>query len=311
MKPFWLALAIFFVSCQPAAETATNSAVLPSDQGVAKLSAAKEKLAPFFEPMHVRDGDWLKTFPEDGQTFEEYVTSSPVLPTAERKTIYIQPIGKFTSQQREVIDLVADYMRAFFNLPVELRDIKPLANIPPQNSRVQYPNNRQIRTTYFIDNILPKMIPADAAAFICFTNYDLYPGDTWNYVFGQATLQKRVGVWSLWRLERELGKPAAKELFLARTLKIAMHETGHMFSMAHCTKYECLMSGTNHLGETDRRPLDTCPECSAKIAWAMNYPLVERYRNLAAFWKKRDSKTERRKMLDKAEAICGCKIESR
>ena len=35
-----------------------------------------------------------------------------------------------------------------------------------------------------------------------------------------------------------------------------MHETGHMFSMRHCTKYECLMSGTNHMGETDRRPLE-------------------------------------------------------
>lgn len=310
MKPLLLGLAIFLAGCQPAAETATNSTGLPPDKEAAKLSVAKEKLAPFFEPMRVQDGDWLESFPEDGQTFEEYLTSNPVLPTAERKTIYIQPIGNFTPKQREVIDLTADYMRAFFNLPVELRDIKPLANVPPDNIRIQYPNNKQLRTTYFIDNILPKMIPRDAAAFICFTNYDLYPSDTWNYVFGQASLQQRVGVWSLWRLEREVGKHAAKELFLARTLKIAMHETGHMFSMTHCTKYECLMSGTNHLGETDRRPLDTCPECSAKIAWAMKYPLVERSRRLAAFWKKLGRTTEQRQMLDRAEALCGCKIEN-
>ncbi len=41
---------------------------------------------------------------------------------------------------------------------------------------------------------------ADAAALIAFTNYDLYPGETWHFVFGQATFSERVGVYSLYRL---------------------------------------------------------------------------------------------------------------
>jgi len=73
--------------------------------------------------------------------------------------------------------------------------------------------------------------------------------------------------------------------------------------MRHCAKYECLMSGTNHLGETDRRPLDTCPECTAKIAWAMNYEPSERYRNLAGFWEKQNWNDEKESFLKKAEAI--------
>jgi archaemetzincin len=308
MKTLALALVLFFTSCQPAIETASNSTPASSDPDVSTLSATKEKLVPFSKPMHVEEGDWLDSFPENGQTFEQYVASKPVLPTAERKTIYIQPIGKFTRQQTEVITLTAEYMRAFFNLPVELREVLPLKDVPPENIRIQYPDNEQIRTTYFIDDILPKMLPDDAAAFICFTNYDLYPGDTWNFVFGQASLQNRVGVWSLWRLGKEMGKPVSKELFLARTLKIAMHETGHMFSMTHCTKYECLMSGANHLGETDRRPLDTCPECTAKIAWAMRYPLVDRYKKLAEFWRERNDRNEQKLMHDKAEAMCDCRL---
>ena len=81
---------------------------------------------------------------------------------------------------------------------------------------------------------------------------------------------------------------------LDRTLKIAIHETGHMFSMKHCTKFECLMSGTNHLAETDRRPLDVCPECMAKIAWAFGYDPAVRYRRLADFWRsqKRDGEAQ-------------------
>jgi len=129
------------------------------------------------------------------------------------------------------------------------------------------------------------MLPSDAAALICFTNFDLYPEDTWNFVFGQASLENRVGVWSLWRLERDGRKKAGTDRFLDRTLKIATHETGHMFSMRHCKKYECLMSGTNGLEETDRRPLDTCPECTMKIAWAMPYTPRERYEKLAEFWR--------------------------
>src|SRR5258708_22877041 len=103
-----------------------------------------------------------------------------------------------------------------------------------------------------------------------------------NYVFGQASLNARVGVWSLFRLE--LG--ADKETILRRMLKIAAHETGHMFSMWHCTKYECVMSGTNHIAETDSRPIDVCPECMAKICWLSDVDPTTRYERLAAFCRK-------------------------
>ena len=303
MRSLLVICLLFFTACQPAAETPTSSnTATPVDQTAKQLIVRKEQLVPFFKPMKVEDGDWLQSFPEDGQSFEQYIASSPTLPTEERKTIYIQPMGKFTADQLNVIKLTADYMRAFYNLHVKQLDVRKIKDVPPDNIRIQFPNNEQIQTTYFIDNLLPKLIPNDAAAFICFTNYDVYPGDTWNYVFGQASLDKRVGVWSLWRLERDDGKKTDPGLFLARTLKIAMHETGHMFSMRHCTKYECLMSGTNHLGETDRRPLDTCPECTAKISWAMKYPLEERYKNLAEFWRRIHWDAERQIAIKKMEA---------
>lgn len=255
--------------------------------------------------MTVREGDWLDQHPEDGETFEEYLKSNPTLPTAERRSIYIQPIGKFTPEQRSVIETTARYMKAFFNLPIKSLPERPLGKVPKELYRDRYPNNRQIRTEYFLDDVLPGILPKDAAALICFTNYDLYPGDTWNFVFGQANLVSRVGVWSLWQLERDGDRKADRGKFLARVLKIAMHETGHMFSMRHCTKYECLMSGTNHLDETDRRPLDTCPECSAKIAWAMRYPLAERYDNLAAFWKAEGNPGQRKAMAERYNAVRG------
>lgn len=301
---FYLSLLLLSACSAPGEPAANTSAAAALDKRTTELSKRKERLTRFFQPMRVREGDWLESHPEDGETFEQYIKSQPTLPTSERRTIYIQPVGKFSEQQAQVIEQTAEYMRGFFNLPVTLRKTMPLGDISPEMIRVQWPNNMQVRTTYFMDDLLPGMLPADAAALICLTSYDLYPGGTWNFVFGQASLDRRVGVWSLWRLAQDNGKPASKDLLLARTLKIAMHETGHMFSMRHCIKYECLMSGTNHLEETDRYPLDTCPECSAKIEWAMDYPMEARFKKLAEFWKKAGRASEQRLMLEKAEAVC-------
>ncbi|MGH9946611.1 MAG: archaemetzincin [Pyrinomonadaceae bacterium] len=295
-------LPLMCVGCSNADPAVSNVAMKAFDARAERIGRLKDAIVPFYRPMTVENGDWLDTQKEPGETFEEYIASNPTLPTAERRTIYIQPIGTFTAKQREAIRLTAEYMRAFYNLPVKLNADRQLGNVPNDKKRESgYPKRTQIRTQYFLDDVLPKLLKDDTAALIAFTNYDLYPGDTWAFVFGQATLQNRVGVWSLHRLS-ELSRNYPNAL-LDRTLKIAMHETGHMFSMRHCTKYECLMSGTNHLAETDRRPIDACPECMAKVAWAMNYDPELRYENLAAFWRKNGRKDFEKQMLEMAAAI--------
>ncbi|MGI9036387.1 MAG: archaemetzincin [Pyrinomonadaceae bacterium] len=292
MKKLWvLTIALFFCGCfqqaqMPKVETPPSQiARQNSDERITKLVKIKQAIVPFFKPMGMpQKNDWLATFKEPGQTFEEYVGSNPVLPTAERRTIYIEPIGKFSATEREVLSLTAEFMRAFYNLPVVLKTEEKLENVPEELTRKNlYTKQTQIETTYFLKNLLPKIIPADAAALVCFTDADLFPASDWSFVFGEASLQNRVGVWSFYRLGNPEKSEKDYKLFLARTLKIAMHETGHIFSMHHCTKYECLMSGTNNLQEIDRRPPDVCPECMAKIAWAMNYEPAERYKNLANF----------------------------
>lgn len=301
-----MAAAVLLASCAKQ-DTQPDNAVAepPVDARTEQLKRQRDAVTGFFKPMKILDGDWLQTQSEPGETFEQYIASGPTLPTDQRRTIYIQPIGNFTGEQRKAIRLTAEYMRAFYSLPVELLADRGLGKVPADLKRkAGYPPRDQIRTQYFLDDVLPKMLKDDAAALIAFTNYDLYPGDTWSFVFGQASLEKRVGVWSLYRMNDiilEADNP--KDRLLFRTLKIAMHETGHMFSMRHCTKYECLMSGTNHLLETDRRPVDNCPECMAKLAWAMNYDPAERYEKLAAFWERQRESEIAGEFRKKAEAV--------
>ena len=240
---------------------------------------------PYFQSMGKPEKyDWLATFKEPGQTFDEYITSNPTRPTVDRKVIYVQPVGKFNAEQSEVIKVASEYLASFYGLKVKTLQKKSLpAKLPEPDQRViDYPPHRQLRTGWVMQKMLKPALPSDAAALIAFTNEDLYPDSSMYFVFGQASLEDRVGVWSLYRLDDQ----ADFQRFLERTMKIAVHEVGHMFSMRHCTKYECVMSGTNHLTETDRRPIDACPECMAKIAWMTDKTPNERYQRLVGFAKR-------------------------
>lgn len=273
------------------------------DRLKAAIDAVKGLHTPMGEPL---PGDWLTTYKEKGQTFDEYLHDNPTLPGGKRRILYVQPLGQFTRTQLKVVALTAKYMELFFNLPVRLEPEKPLPAIPESARRV-HPvwGDKQILTNYLLMEVLRPTLPEDAHALIAFTTSDLYPGEEMNFVFGQASINERVGIWSLYRLGAPDKSAHDFRLFLLRTLKIATHETGHMFSLLHCTKYECNMNGSNHLGETDRHPLDACPECMAKICWATAYNPRLRYEKLAAFCQEQGLTQEQRFFEEEAKAVQG------
>ncbi len=265
-----------------------------------ELRDAIRKIEPFFKPMaEPATSDWLAAYNEPGQTFDQYLDSDPTTPTTERHTIYILPLGSFNSKQKRVIDAAAGYLEIFYDLPVQTLPAQMLNAVGSNVRQNRTTRSRQVRTGYILIDVLKPTLPRDAAALTAFTADDLYPDETMNYVFGQASLADRVGVWSLARLDDNTGAPG----FLRRTLKIAAHETGHMFSMRHCIKYECVMSGTNHLAETDRRPIDACPECTAKICWFSDTDQAARYKKLEEFCRKNGLTTEADEFARKSAAV--------
>lgn len=259
-----------------------------ADPRIQEIEAAMERIRPLHTKLgKPKPGDWLDRHHETGQTFRQYRASSPVKPMAERRTIYVQPLGDFSKTQRRIVTLTAEFMGLYFHLPVKVKEDLPLSLIPEKARRV-HPSwgDKQILSTYVLDDVLRPRLPKDAVAYIAFTTSDLWPGRGWNFVFGQASLRERVGVWSIYRNGDPDESPAAFRLCLLRTMKTATHETGHMFSMHHCTAYECNMCGSNHREESDRRPIACCPECVAKLWWITGSDPVARYRKLAAFCEK-------------------------
>ena len=66
-------------------------------------------------------------------------------------------------------------------------------------------------------------------------------------------------------------------------MKVLTHETGHIFGLPHCIYFACVMNGSNHLQESDRRPLHLCPVCLRKLQLSVGFDVVKRYRELASF----------------------------
>lgn len=249
----------------------------------ARYASLVETLRPLHRKLgKPRPGDWLLRHKEEGQTFAEYLACKPTLPRGERKVLYILPVGDFTKSQRKIVELAAEFMRLYFNLAVRVQKDVPLAVIP-EKARRTHPSwgNKQILSTYVLYDVLKPRLPADAAAYLAFTASDLWPGKGWNFVFGQASLKSRVGVWSIHRNGDPDESDEAYRLCLLRTIKTATHETGHMFSIKHCTAFECNMCGSNNRSESDRRPLALCPECCPKVCWATRTQPRGRFERLA------------------------------
>ncbi len=265
------------------------------------IREAGRALVPLHERKRpARAGDWLARFPEAGQTFDEYLGSSPNRPGQGWTTLYVQPLGPSDEGQRRLLEATVDLLGRFYGLPVKTLEPIGLEALPPEAGRL-HPTygNPQIHSLAVLDLLKPRR-PADALAVLCLTASDLYPQDDWNFVFGQASLGERVGVWSTSRL----GDPSKEfATCLRRTLAVALHETGHMFGIVHCTAYECGMNGSNSLAVSDRAPMPFCPECEMKVWWNVGLDPVARYRSLADFAEARGLAAEGRAWRASLEAL--------
>jgi archaemetzincin len=272
---------IFTILCPAHAQQRT-----PSD--VALLQAVRADGLKIKDVGHTKGAlqphDWLESHPEPGQTFDEYLTTEPNRPGKLRTTIYFQSIGTFPLDQQRVIGRMKELLRIFYGLPTKELGGVPISVIPASAQRPGPLNGAtQLLTPYLLEELLPSQRPRDAVAVLAVTNTDLSPEQGLSYVFGQAKLRDRVGVCSLRRYGDPAGNEEAFQKVLRRTLKVAVHETGHMFGIQHCKDYECGMNAPNHLDELDRNQLAFCPECEQKVWWSCRSDRRKRYQSLQQF----------------------------
>src|SRR5262245_41837462 len=265
---------------------ARSAAIDPTD------FAAVRRAGNDIRPLHsklgkTKPGDWLAHHKESGQSFDEYLRDHKKRVRDQFQTMYVQPLGDFDGTQAKLLEQTVDFMGRFYGMPVKTLDTFNLEKLPASARRV-HPEwkDRQILSTYILDDVLKSRRPRDAVAVLGLTASDLWPGQGWNFVFGQASLTDRVGVWSIYRFGDPDKSTDEYKVCLRRTLATAVHETGHMLGIPHCIAYECGMNGSNSLSESDSRPLEFCPECQEKIWWTCAVEPKARYRRLLEFAEK-------------------------
>jgi archaemetzincin len=292
-----LILMIFALTRISCSERKTTE-ISPSSEGSTSEEAFASRALHFaitddsdFEKMRQpQPGEWLHRFHERGQTFEEYVSCEPTTRTKERSRIVILPIGPFTENQKQILSTLCEFTQIFFDCPTEIVDGIDLPNAHFRVRSWAGKTWKQYLTGYFLYEVLPKKLPSDAICCLGITMVDLYPEESWNYVFGEATPRERVGIYSLVRYfgafwgEKET--PQSQVQALRRSCKTLSHEIGHIFTMEHCISYNCGMNGSNSLEESDRRPLFFCPVCLKKLQWNLKFDVLSRYEKLKEFFAK-------------------------
>jgi archaemetzincin len=86
------------------------------------------------------------------------------------------------------------------------------------------------------------------------------------YIFGQAALNGKTGIASLYRLRNEqYGMKKDEDLLLDRFKKVITHELGHMFGLVHCHVPTCLMRSSTYVEDLDQKSHNLCKKCRTEI----------------------------------------------
>ena len=244
--------------------------------------------------------DWLNVARERGQSFERFTRATSKRGEAVRR-ICLQPLGSFSTEQSELLSVLQRFGSAFFGLEVQLLPVLSIDGTVTTR-RNRFTGVLQLKTRDVLP-LLARRAPQDGC-ILGVTAHDLYPHDTWSFVFGEALVDEGVGVISIARYDpRFYDRSADPVLLLCRSCKVLAHEAGHMLGMLHCVFFNCLMNGSNSLAESDRRPLHLCPVDLRKLHWSLGFDVVDRYRCLLAFWRDVGVPTEARWIERRLEFI--------
>lgn len=233
---------------------------------------------------------------EKDQPYATYCALHMVCPNDSVKKIYVLPLGTFSDIEMKLIKNSAYYISQFFMLEVKIMDAVSDSMVPATARRINF-GREQLNTRYIFDSILAPRFPKDAICFTAMTNKDLYPYDDYNFVFGIASFALRLGVSSYNRFMDEKLSNLNYKVCFENFTKTATHEIGHMFSLRHCTSYDCV------LNQIDTKPYWLCPECLAKLQWCIKFDIQKRYDKLIKYSTDNGLKNEIRFYLQSKEIM--------
>jgi archaemetzincin len=185
---------------------------------------------------------------------------SPSSMNLKKICIGVAPFGKVSDA---ALRGVAAYIQTHLNLEAHILS-------PFQDPAYAYDQKRGQYNAAIILKALNSM-PFDEGVdkVICVMDVDLFI-PIFTHVLGEANEGGRYALASLYRLGKATDRlPASFDQIIERLVKVAVHELGHLFNMAHCLNTQCLMHYSGNLADLDRTSLTFCDYCSEFLAYSI------------------------------------------
>jgi archaemetzincin len=178
-----------------------------------------------------------------------------ISPVTDLQGITLISFGYF---EKEFLEKIAGSVCREYMLPVKLKEGHLDLSEFHDHTRRQYNANNLLMA-------VDSLSTSDSVKTIGLFSVDLFI-PILTYIFGQAFLNGRSGIASLYRLSNErYGMKKDDKILLDRFTKEIIHELGHTFGLPHCHIPKCVMRSSTYVEDLDQKGSALCTVCKIKI----------------------------------------------
>ena len=160
--------------------------------------------------------------------------------------------------EKGLLDKITKDVEQEFSLPVKTREGHLDLSLFFEPSRRQYDGFRLLKE-------VDLGFGMDSDKTMGLFNVDLFI-PILTYIFGQAYLNGRAGIASIYRLKNErYGIFKDEKILVNRFSKEVIHELGHTFGLIHCYDPTCVMRSSTYVEDIDQKNHQLCSRCREKL----------------------------------------------
>ena len=160
--------------------------------------------------------------------------------------------------EKKLLEMVVYDIEREFSIPVKIKEGYLDLSLFYDSPRGQYDGNKLIKE-------IDSAFSSDTQKTIGIFNIDLFI-PILTYIFGQAFLNGRCGIVSIFRLKNEpYGLNTNEVIFTDRFRKEIIHELGHTFGLIHCQNPTCVMRSSTYVEDIDQKSHHLCNKCTSEL----------------------------------------------
>jgi archaemetzincin len=156
--------------------------------------------------------------------------------------------------EKSLLEKIVKDVEHEFMLPVKTKEGHLDLSLYYDPSRRQYDGYKLLK-------VIDQEFTKEHAKTLGLFNVDLYI-PILTYIFGQAYLNGRAGIASIYRLRNErYGIFKDEKILVNRFRKEVIHELGHTFGLIHCYDPTCVMRSSTYVEDIDQKNHQLCRKC--------------------------------------------------